>query len=170
MEETIAPAVDEAREIALKKAAKLEKKAAKLRAEAGIEEPVASVTKSAAPVVQTMDVEAILAKVREEFSGQLEVVTKALKDEQARTDALQKSLDTLADQPDPNVVAFRGIASEPSAIKSSTPSVMAPSVAETAERQQAALMRALHEQARNSPNPSEREAAWAKLYQMNGLA
>lgn len=128
--------------------------------------PVASVSKAAGSV----DVEALLTRVREEISTELQMVTKALKAERKRTDELQKSLDILADLPDPNVVAFRGIAPNPMTTKSSAAPVGLPSVAETAERQQAALMQALHQQARNSPNPSEREAAWTKLYQMNGLA
>lgn len=127
-----------------------------------------TVTKAASVVDADVIKSAILEATRE-LSEQVTEISKALETAQAQNKQLADAVDALGNLPDPNVAAFRGVGFEMST-KSSAAPVGLPSVAETAERQQAALMRALQEQARTSPNPSEREAAWAKLYQMNGLA
>lgn len=99
------------------------------------------------------------------LAEQVETLTKALKDEQAKNAQLAETVEQLSNLPDPTVTAFKGVAA-PDALKSSTP--VASTVASAAERTQAALMRALQEQTR-STDPREREAAWSKLYQMNGI-
>lgn len=100
------------------------------------------------------------------LAQQVEELTTALKAEQAKNAKLAATVEELSNLPDPTVTAFKGVAA-PDALKSSTS--VASNVASAAERTQAALMAALTEQARYSPDPSEREAAWAKLYQMNGI-
>lgn len=100
------------------------------------------------------------------LARQVEMLTKALKDEQAKNAKLAETVDELSNLPDPTVTAFKGVAS-PDALKSSTP--VALTVASAAEQTQATLMAVLKSQARDSTDPSEREAAWAKLYQMNGI-
>lgn len=100
------------------------------------------------------------------LAQQVEELTTALKAEQAKNAKLAATVEELSNLPDPTVTAFKGMAA-PDALKSSTS--VASNVASAAERTQAALMAALTEQARYSPDPSEREAAWAKLYQMNGI-
>lgn len=99
------------------------------------------------------------------LAEQVELLTKALKKEQAKSAQLAETVEQLSNLPDPTVTAFKGIAA-PDALKSSTP--VASTVASAAERTQAALMAALHDQTR-STDPREREAAWSKLYQMNGI-
>ena len=127
-----------------------------------------TVTKAATALEADVIKGAVLEATRE-LAEQVAEITKALETTQAQNKQLAAAVETLGNMPDPNVAAFRGVGFEEMATKSSAAPVGLPSVAETAERQQAALMRALTEQARNSPNPSEREAAWAKLYHMNGL-
>lgn len=100
------------------------------------------------------------------LAAQVELLTKALKKEQAKSAKLAATVDELSNLPDPTVTAFKGVAA-PDALKSSTS--VTSTVASAAERTQAALMAALQEQARYSPDSSEREAAWAKLYQMSGI-
>jgi hypothetical protein len=99
------------------------------------------------------------------LAEQVEMLTKSLKEEQAKNAQLAETVEQLSNLPDPTVTAFKGVAA-PDALKSSTP--VASTVASAAERTQAALMRALQEQTR-STDPREREAAWSKLYQMNGI-
>ncbi len=100
------------------------------------------------------------------LAQQVEELTKALQTEQAKSAKLAETVEELSNLADPTVTAFKGVAA-PDALKTSTS--VASSVASAAERTQAALMAALTEQARNSSDPGEREAAWAKLYQMNGI-
>ena len=127
-----------------------------------------TVTKAASVVGADAIKSAVLEATRD-LATQVTEITKVLEATQAQNKQLAAAVEALGNLPDPNVAAFRGVGFEDMATKSSAAPVGLPSVAETAERQQAALMRALTEQARNSPNPSEREAAWAKLYHMNGL-
>lgn len=138
------------------------------------EEPKVKKAKKAKLVEKaaTVDADLIKSAVLEATSAlvaQVEEISKSLEATQAQNKQLAAAVEALGNLPDPNVAAFRGVGFEDMATKSSASPVAALSVAQTAERQQAALMRALTEQARTSPNPSEREAAWAKLYQMNGL-
>lgn len=100
------------------------------------------------------------------LATQVEELTKSLQAEREKNDKLAATVEELSNLADPTVTAFKGVAA-PDALKTSTS--VASSVASAAERTQAALMAALTEQARNSSDPSEREAAWAKIYQMNGI-
>jgi Caudovirus prohead protease. len=137
-------------------------------------EPVAEVKKSKkdkkmVTKAATVDADLIKSAVIDALTPlatQVEELTKALKDEQAKNVELAKTVDELSNLPDPTVAAFKGVAA-PDALKSSTS--VASTVASAAERTQAALMAALTEDARHSPDPSEREAAWTKLYQMSGI-
>lgn len=117
----------------------------------------------------TLDAELIKSAVVDALTplaAQVELLTKALDEERVKNAKLAETVDELSNLPDPTVTAFKGVAA-PDALKSSTPVVS--TVASAAERTQAALMAALTEQARHSPDPGEREAAWSKLYQMNGI-
>ncbi len=92
--------------------------------------------------------------------------------EQRRTKALQKSVDSLGSKADPNVNAYKGTAiGNPLLAKAAgAPVGYAPSMTEIAERTQSAMLSALQDQARNDPDPAQREAAWARIYQMTGLS
>lgn len=130
------------------------------------------VKKAHQPVVEkaaTLDADLVKSAVVDALTplaAQLELLTKALKDEQEKNSKLAATVEELSNMADPTVTAFKGVAA-PDALKSSTS--VTSTVASAAERTQAALMAALNDQARHSPDPSEREAAWAKLYQMNGI-
>lgn len=100
------------------------------------------------------------------LAEQVEALTAALNKERKKSAKLADTVEQLSNLADPTVTAFKGVAA-PDALKSSTS--VTSTVASAAERTQAALMAALTDQARHSPDPSEREAAWAKLYQMNGI-
>lgn len=107
-----------------------------------------------------------LAALMEQFtaqSEQLAVTQKALRKQ-------QKRLDALGDLPDPREAPFKGLAMQNTANKSATGvPVAARTVAENAERTQLALMQSLQLEARNNPDPAQREAAWSRLYQMTGI-
>lgn len=128
--------------------------------------------KAAKPAVEkaaTIDADVVKSAVVDALTplaAQLELLTKALSEEQAKNAKLAATVEELSNMADPTVTAFKGVAA-PDALKSSTS--VTSTVASAAERTQAALMAALNDQARHSPDPSEREAAWAKLYQMNGI-
>jgi hypothetical protein len=68
---------------------------------------------------------------------------------------------------DPRLQPYNAVSIAPPVLKSASP--VGWSVAESAERTQAALMQALVSDARTNPDPSVRERAWAKLYEMNGI-
>lgn len=152
---------------ATKKAERMEKQLAKAREDAGLEP--AAVAKAAAPALEPELVKAAVTEATAGLAAQLAELTKALKVEQRRNKRLAKAVDALGDQPDPTVAPFRGMAASPAATKSSAPPVGTPSAAEVAERTQLAVMRAMQEQARTSPDPAAREAAWQQLYKMSGL-
>jgi hypothetical protein len=140
-------------------------KSAAIEPEKIVEKTVEPVTAKAA----TVDAELIKSAVVDALTPlaeQVALLTKALKKEQKKSAQLAETVDHLSNLPDPTVTAFKGVAA-PDALKSSTP--VASTVASAAERTQAALMRVLTDQARNSPDPSEREAAWAEVYKMSGI-
>ena len=128
--------------------------------------------KAQEPVVAkaaTLDAELVKSAVVDALTPlaqQVEALTTALNKERKKSAKLAETVEQLSNLPDPTVTAFKGVAA-PDALKSSTS--VTSTVASAAERTQAALMAALTDQARNSVDPSEREAAWAKLYQMNGI-
>jgi len=120
----------------------------------------------------TLDVEIIKSAVAEVTGGllaKLADMEAELKAERKRNKKLAKTVDALCDLPDPSVQAFKGVTlSRPQGVfKSTSPAGW--TVAESAERTQAALMQALMGDARNDPDPATRERAWAKLYEMNGI-
>lgn len=81
---------------------------------------------------------------------------------------LRKTVDALAELPDPRETPFRGLATQTTTKAAGLP-VGAPTAAGLAEQAQLSVMSAMREQALNSPDPAQREAAWAQLYQMTGL-
>jgi predicted nucleic acid-binding Zn-ribbon protein len=110
---------------------------------------------------------AAVAEATAPLFAQLEEISKALRAEQGRTEELQKAVNALGDLPDPATAAFKGVAQSPLA-KSQRP-VGAATIAEIAERNQQAVVRELHMQARTNPDPAQREAAWSEYYRMTGV-
>lgn len=110
----------------------------------------------------------LIKSMKDEFSAELGVLTKALKAEQKRNKKLQATVDSMASMPDPTVAAFKGVALTHPINKGAA--VSARTVAETAEQTQLMMMRELETQWRTSDNPAQREAAWASLMKMRGMA
>lgn len=143
-----------------------------------VEEPVASAVEPKTKKVKkdkmvvkaaTLDADLVKSAVVDALTplaSQIEMLTKSLNEERAKSAKLAETVEELSNLADPTVTAFKGVAA-PDALKSSTS--VTSTVASAAERTQAVLMAALNDQARHSPDPSEREAAWTKLYQMNGI-
>lgn len=148
------------------------KSEAEVKVKKGKKNGKVKVVKSQQPVAAkaaTIDADLVKSAVVDALTplaSQIETLTKALKNEQKKNAKLAATVEELSTLADPTVTAFKGVAA-PDALKSSTS--VTSTVASAAERTQAALMAALTDQARHSPDPSEREAAWAKLYQMNGI-
>lgn len=97
----------------------------------------------------------------------LETLAKALNEEKARSEALQKAVDALGSMADPREAPFKGIAMNPVTAKRAP--VGALSVAEIAERAQQQKLAALEQQWRYDEDPGAREAAWAEFSRMTGL-
>jgi hypothetical protein len=93
---------------------------------------------------------------------------KSSKSTDKKLAALASVVSALADQPDPGTQPWKGIAMNPMRTKSAAPAAVQ-SVAEAAERSQMMVMHQLEQTARNSTNPSEREAAWQQVNKMRGL-
>jgi hypothetical protein len=127
--------------------------------------PTPEMIKAAAPVA--VDPEIIKAAVAEalaqrdaEHAAELQKVHKEIK-------GLRKVADAIADQPDPNVTAYRGVAlMGPPAVKAAAP---AGTMAEHAERAQATLFNAMYTQWRTASTPEDREYAWDAMREMTGL-
>jgi hypothetical protein len=96
--------------------------------------------------------------------NELEVVLKA---ERERNAKLEKAVEDMSSMADPRLQPYNAVSIAPPVLKSASP--VGWSVAESAERTQAALMQALLSDARTDADPSVRERAWAKLYEMNGI-
>jgi hypothetical protein len=110
-----------------------------------------------------VDPEVIKAAVAEAVNPLLERLDKADK----RLKEQGKVLDAIADQPDPNVTAYRGVAlMGPPAAKAAVP---AGTMAEHAERAQATLFNAMYTQWRTASTPEDREYAWDAMREMTGL-
>jgi hypothetical protein len=75
-------------------------------------------------------------------------------------------IEKMADMPDPSVAAFRGMAYKSAA--GGRPAGVQ-TVAEIAERSQAAMLREMEVTWRTSPDPREREAAWRSINKMRGF-
>jgi hypothetical protein len=86
-------------------------------------------------------------------AGELKAARKALK-------AQGRTLEAMADLPDPRTAAYRGAA----LTKSAPLPAGAETVAEARERSQAATLRMLYDTARSDPDPAQREAAWGEIY------
>ena len=84
-----------------------------------------------------------------------------------RIKALTKTVNALADQPDPATQPFRGMAANP-IHKSASPAGVQ-EVLGVAERTQMMVLRELEDTARNSPDSAQREAAWNQVLKLKGL-
>ncbi len=128
-----------------------------------------------APLVAAVDPEMIKAAVTEaigpalaqrdaEHADEMEKVRKELK-------GLRKVADAIADQPDPNVTAYRGVAlAGPAALQKTSPSQAGGAMmADRAERAQATLFNAMYETWRTASNPEDREIAFDAMKDMTGL-
>jgi hypothetical protein len=82
-----------------------------------------------------------------------------------RLDAQQKLLDAMADQPDPRVAAYRGVALNKT---TAPPAGMLDSPERPAGVQDVAY-KAMYEQWQNSTDPEQRENAWKFLTERLGL-
>lgn len=116
-----------------------------------------SVNGAASPDLVKAAMAEMLAPLLEKIAAQNDQLTEQ-----------RKLLDSLTDQPDPNVAAFRGIAANPMKMASARPAGVQ-SVAEIAERTQAMMLRELEAQWRNSSDPAQREAAWRSIVKMRGI-
>jgi hypothetical protein len=144
---------------------------AKLGIQPSAPEP-AALKVATAPLVAAIDPEVIKAAVTEaigpalaqrdaEHADELEKVRKELK-------GLRKVADAIADQPDPNVTAYRGVAlMGPPATKTVAPAGGA--MADRAERAQQTLFNAMYEQWRTASSPEDREIAFDAMKDMTGL-
>lgn len=157
-------------ELGDKAARKAAKKARKAAEEAAGAQDAA---KSAEPEVAksaTVDADVIKSALTEVTGGLLEKLNEletVLKSERKRNKKLEETVAAMSSMADPRVQPFNAVSIAPPVLKSASP--VGWSVAETAERTQAALMQALVQDARTNPDPSVRERAWAKLYEMNGI-
>jgi hypothetical protein len=93
---------------------------------------------------------------------------KLIKKQNKALDNANLLLNSMADQPDPNIAPFKGMAQNPLKQASARP-VGAQTVAEVAERTQAMMLRELETEFRTSPDPARREAAWQSMLKMRGL-
>lgn len=111
--------------------------------------------------------------VRRESAGTdiTKAVAAALRKSDARNGkrirALTRVVNALADQPDPRTQPFKGLARNP--IQKSARPAGVQSIAESAERAQLMVVRELENTARNSPDPTTREAAWQQVLKFKGL-
>ena len=170
--ESASPALDEK---AAKKAAKKARKAAEAAAEAQGEavEPAAKAEDSTGIVKSVtvgVDADVIKSAMIEVTGGLLEKLNElevVLKAERERNAKLEKAVEDMSSMADPRLQPYNAVSIAPPVLKSASP--VGWSVAESAERTQAALMQALLSDARTDADPSVRERAWAKLYEMNGI-
>lgn len=109
-----------------------------------------------------------LAEYNTQLETRLEAQEKMIKKQNKSLEAANVLLNSMADQPDPNVAAFKGMAQNPIKQASARPAG-AQSVAEVAERTQAMMLRELESEFRSSPDPSRREAAWQSMLKMRGI-
>jgi len=125
-------------------------------------------SKSAQPDVTkatTGDADRFTVVMKSEFAAALR---KAEKKNAGKIRALTRAVNAMAGQPDPATQAFKGMALNP-VRKNASPAGVA-SIAENAERTQMMILRELESEARNSPYPERREAAWNAVLKMKGLS
>jgi hypothetical protein len=153
------------------KAQKLILKAQKAAKAAGLEgvfvddivEPEKKTVEPVAPAFDPVLIKTALAEATAPLMEQLAEAQKTLKKQ-------QKRLDELADLPDPRDAPFKGLALKNSVNKTAAGvPVAARTVAENAERTQMTLLQELNKEARNNPDPAQREAAWGQINKMLGL-
>jgi hypothetical protein len=165
------------------KAAKKAAKKARKAAEGGAEAQEAAVKSEAAPeasvnaepevaksVTVGVDADVIKSALVEVTGGllaKLEELETVLKAERKRNKKLEEAVEQMSSMADPRVQAYNAVSIAPPVLKSASP--VGWSVADSAERTQAALMQALIQDARTNADPAVRERAWAKLYEMNGI-
>jgi hypothetical protein len=106
-------------------------------------------------VVMKSELAAALRRAEKKNARKLKVLTRAV--------------NSMAGQPDPATQAFKGMALNPVRTKAASPAGVA-SIAENAERTQMMILRELESEARNSPYPERREAAWNAVLKMKGLS
>ena len=108
-------------------------------------------------------IEAAVTRAAAPLLERLEKQDKRLKEQ-------GKVLDAIADQPDPNVTAYRGVAlGSPATLKASSPPAVG-MMAERREQAQATLFNEMFTQWRTAVSPEDREYAWEAMKDMTGLA
>jgi hypothetical protein len=137
-------------------------------------EPVvkAKKTKKRKGVAEAMDADAMKALLSEMISPlqeQLTEANKALAEQRKLNKALQKTVDAIASQPEPNgpwrgQAILQTLPSGPVAQKSAPADA-----AQIAAQAQAAVARELQHQFDTSTDPMAREAAWSALSRMRGM-
>lgn len=153
------------------KAQKLIAKARAAAEAAGLEDVFFTEKADAVEPVAPADIAEILKGIVTEATAPL---LEQISEQQKLLKKQQKRLDEMAELPDPREAAFKGLAMKNNSTNTVNKSaggvpVAATTVAENAERTQMALMQALQSEARNNPDPAQREAAWSRLYQMTGI-
>jgi hypothetical protein len=94
---------------------------------------------------------------------------KANRKSDKRVAALTKTVNALADQPDPAAQPFKGMALNHPIRKAASPAGVL-EIADGAARTQAMILSEMESMARNSTDPAQREAAWHQVLKMKGLA
>ena len=117
---------------------------------------------------QVAELLTLVREMQTSFDTKLGEITTELQTTREHAAELQKSVDALGDLPDPATAPFKGVA-QPHSNKNMGLPAGAATVAETVERTQLMMMRELEVQFRSSPDPAQREAAWASLVKMRGL-
>ena len=117
-------------------------------------------------VIKTAVAEAIGPLIAQRDAGHAEELASVRKE----LKGLRKVADAIADQPDPNVTAYRGVALARAGGTTKTSAQAVPgTMAERAERAQATLFNALHRDWRTAATPEDRENAWDAMREMTGL-
>ena len=130
--------------------------------------------KAATGLIGTVDPEIIKTAVAEAIGPALAARDAGHAEELASVrkelKGLRKVADAIADQPDPNVTAYRGVAlAGPAAQKTSPSQAGGAMMADRAERAQATLFNAMYETWRTASNPEDREIAFDAMKDMTGL-
>ena len=117
-------------------------------------------------IIKTAVAEAIGPLIAQRDAGHAEELASVRKE----LKGLRKVADAIADQPDPNVTAYRGVAlAGPAAQKTSPSQAGGAMMADRAERAQATLFNAMYETWRTASNPEDREIAFDAMKDMTGL-
>jgi hypothetical protein len=133
-------------------------------------EPLPAVT-TLEPAVFPAQADLIKSAVAEAITPLMATITaqkQQLDDQQQAIDLHKQRFDQLADRPDPATEAFTGLGLNPAVMK--TRQAAPAAQAEVAERAQQMVQRQLERTWRMSEHPAEREAAYAALARMRGIA